>query len=80
MAVPAPKSPFIEEMLDRVATNSFGMSRTDAIKQDICLICKQPATEFSNELSQQEYTLSATCQACQNKLRKELTEDGLQGN
>ena len=35
------------------------------ITADLCAVCAQPATEFTDELSRKEYTISGMCQACQ---------------
>ena len=59
MATPAPKSPQMEQFLE----NLFG--RTTAVLLDYCTICRKPATDFRDDLSRKEYTLSGFCQACQ---------------
>lgn len=65
MAIPSPKAPEIESMLERV----FG--RTTAIRADKCVRepagCGQPATEFRDEVSRTEYTISGLCQRCQDR-------------
>ncbi len=66
MATSSIKDPQIAQFLDNVALNHFGVTRTAAISQDICVMCKKPATEFADALSQKEYTISGLCQVCQN--------------
>ena len=65
MAEPTKKAPEIEAWID--STNPSGRKRVDSIKQDICNWCGKPATEFRDELSRKEYTISGFCQECQDK-------------
>jgi hypothetical protein len=62
MATPSEKSPAMEGFLAR----AFG--RTTAIESDTCAVCKKPATEFDDELSRKEYTISGLCQWCQGEI------------
>lgn len=60
VAEPSEKSPQMEEMLNR----TFG--RTDAITNDRCVMdSTHNATEFRDDLSRKEYTISGLCQECQ---------------
>jgi hypothetical protein len=45
----------------------LGVDRVETIKADACVFCHQPATEFRDELSRREYTISGICQTCQDK-------------
>lgn len=65
MAEPTKKAQEIEDLID--ATNPSGRKRVDSIKQDTCAWCGKPATEFRDELSRKEYTISGFCQDCQDK-------------
>ena len=65
MAEPTKKTQGIEDLID--ATNPSGRKRVDSIKADVCSWCGKPATEFSDELSRREYTISGFCQSCQDK-------------
>ena len=65
MAEPSEKSPEIEKVID--AFNPSGRKRIDSIQQNICTWCGKPATEFTDELSRKEYTISGFCQSCQDK-------------
>jgi len=66
MAEPSKKAQEIEDLID--AINPSGRKRVDSIKHDICSWCGKPATEFRDELSRIEYTLSGFCQECQDKM------------
>jgi len=63
MAEPTKKARCIEDAID--AINPSGRKRVDSIKQNICSWCGKPATEFRDELSRREYTISGFCQECQ---------------
>jgi hypothetical protein len=45
-----------------------------AIRQDVCISCHGPATEFKDELSRREFSLSGFCQACQDRIFSFLEE------
>ena len=66
MAKPSDKSKPITNFLESI----FG--RTSAITADRCIPapigCGGPATEFRNEISRREYSISGLCQACQDKV------------
>lgn len=64
MAIPSKKSPGIEQTL----TDLFGVDRRTSIITDTCALCKQPAVEFRDSLSEKEYSISGMCQACQDKI------------
>ena len=75
MATPAQKAPALENMM----INMFGFDRRTFIENNKCVPapigCGGDATEFDNESSQREYTLSGMCQACQNKFFGENEDD-----
>ena len=52
--------------------NLFGFYRGIHIAVDECVPepigCGGPATEFKDELSRKEYSISGLCQKCQNKV------------
>lgn len=60
---PIEKSKGIENFLK----NLMGFDRRDFIKKDICTLCKKPATNFKDEISRKEFSISGFCQECQNK-------------
>lgn len=69
MAEPADKAPAIESLLEET------LGRSTSIRADRCLKrpwgCAGPATEFRDELSRKEFTISGYCQACQDRYFKE---------
>ena len=56
---------FLNEFTKQFAPN---LSRTDAIKNNICVFCGEPASVFKDELSKREFSISGLCQNCQNKV------------
>jgi hypothetical protein len=64
MARPTDKHSQIERFLDGLS------DRTNSIEGDVCipppLGCGEDASEFTDELSEKEYTISGLCQSCQN--------------
>lgn len=66
MATPSEKAPAMEEFLEE----QYG--RSSAIKADKCIKppvgCGGPATEFQDNLSKREYTISGLCQKCQDRI------------
>jgi len=66
MAKPTDKAPELEDMLEKLT------GRTTAITSNICVKppygCAGPATEFRDELSRREYTISGLCQKCQDSI------------
>jgi len=71
MAEPSPKSPAMNLFLDEFARQFHGRSRTEAIKLDVCVICGKDAIDFTDELSETEFTISGMCQSCQDKTFRE---------
>lgn len=65
MAEPTKKHPEMEKLID--ATNPSGRKRVGSIRGNICAWCGKPATEFRDELSRKEYTISGFCQECQDE-------------
>lgn len=68
MATPTNKSPEIESFI----TKTFGHDRREVISGNHCvpppLGCGGPATEFKDDLSRKEYTISGLCQKCQDSI------------
>ena len=73
MAKPSEKSPEITQFLE----DRFG--RSTALKNDVCIPaptgCGGPATEFDDDLSRKEYTMSGLCQNCQDSVFGPSDED-----
>lgn len=65
MATPAPKAPEIERELEHRCQEAFGRGRIASIRADVCVCCGKSATQFRNEVSVKEFTLSGFCQDCQ---------------
>ena len=53
------------EAVENLFTELTGVDRRAEIRADRCTFCKGPATEFKDELSRKEYTISGLCQKCQ---------------
>lgn len=55
----------VDKVLDALAEEAWGISRSDAWKKGICIACKKPidVTDFT-DLDRQEYQQSALCPAC----------------
>jgi len=68
MTTPSEKNPELVEFLEEASKNLFGVSRAEAITKDKCVTCGQTATEFRNEISRREYTISGMCQKCQDSV------------
>mgnify|MGYP007044129294 CR=1 FL=1 len=68
MTVPAKKSPALETMLNKFTSTTFGRERTDSISKDVCVTCGKEATNFKDQLSRKEYTISGMCQTCQDSV------------
>lgn len=45
-----------------------GQDILNDIKNKICPFCKQPISEFRDEISIQEYLISGLCQTCQDNI------------
>lgn len=65
MTKPSKKSPEMEKFLDESTQKMWGRTRTDSIKQDICVFCGGKASTFRDALSKKEFTISGLCQSCQ---------------
>ncbi len=46
----------------------FGEQPADALKENRCVNCKKPVTDFRDEVSEKEYRISALCQECQDEI------------
>lgn len=68
MATPVKKAKAIEDLLDILAEDAFGRTRTEAIEQDICVDCGNDAREFNSERARREYAISGLCQVCQDEI------------
>jgi len=62
------KSKGMTIFLDKISEGAFGIPRTEAIRRKMCVICKDPITEFRDNLSAKEYQISGLCQGCQDEV------------
>jgi len=63
---PSEKSPEIESML----TSLTGVNRPHSIRMNRCVFCStsvNPQTDFKDEISRREFTISGICQKCQDE-------------
>lgn len=71
MARPSDKSEQFEQELEKLT----GVDRRAAITADVCVPapigCGKPATQFRDELSRKEFTISGLCQTCQDRFFEE---------
>lgn len=61
MAEPTIKHPGIRDFQSAIMDKNV----TASIQQDRCVSCGGPATEFTDELSKREFSISGLCQSCQ---------------
>jgi hypothetical protein len=57
----APKAPSIR----RMQSDFMGTDVVASINQDKCCSCGGPATEFKDDISRREFSISGLCQTCQ---------------
>jgi hypothetical protein len=62
------KSPQVEAALEGVSLAMIGRSHSVARATQTCVSCGGPATEFKDEVSRKEYSLSVLCQKCQDRI------------
>jgi hypothetical protein len=60
---PTEKSPEIDALLK----SSFGINRRKSILNNRCVFCGKQATEFTDEISKREFSISGICQKCQDE-------------
>jgi hypothetical protein len=68
MAKPTWKTEGVRKALDEMTSDIYGRSGSNAIENDICVSCGEPAVEFTDELSRREYAISGLCQKCQDNI------------
>jgi len=54
--------------IDKVLTQMMGKNRYDTVMESLCMTCDGYATEFKDEISKKEYTISGMCQDCQDNV------------
>ena len=60
-AADAPSNTYLANGVEETGASNI----VTAILLDYCTICRKPATDFRDDLSRKEYTLSGFCQTCQ---------------
>ena len=71
---PVEKSSEMVKVLDTISLNMFGKSRSEAIRQNICVNCGGEADIFVDIKSKREFALSGLCQNCQDSLFDSIGE------
>ena len=71
---PVEKSSEMIKVLDTISLNMFGKSRSEAIRQNICVNCGGEADIFVDIKSKREFALSGLCQSCQDSIFGSLGE------
>jgi len=57
--------------IDQFITKALGIQRRESIQREVCAVCHKkvdPKTDFRDELSLKEYSISGMCQECQDKI------------
>jgi len=63
---PSRKSPEINRLINSI----LGVDREKTIRENACVFCQKsinPDTDFKDEISRREFTISGICQGCQDK-------------
>tara|TARA_R110000824_G_scaffold249237_5_gene438235 strand:+ start:563 stop:1033 length:471 start_codon:yes stop_codon:yes gene_type:complete len=55
----------LQQFIDDVAVEVYGMTRTEALQEKKCVACNHKVKMFSNKISADEYNISALCETCQ---------------
>lgn len=59
----------LQDVKDELAMMAYGMTRSEALKQNICIQCKESITEnsFYTANGKLEYQISGLCEHCYDK-------------
>lgn len=62
----------LNEIIDKMAQEIHGMTKTEALAKKVCLECKQAITDasFYSPRGRREYEISAYCEPCFDKITK----------
>lgn len=60
--------------IDELLTHVTGRNRRQCVEEGVCTTCGSTVTEFRDELSAKEFTISGMCQRCQDEV---FTEDSV---
>jgi len=56
----------LENVVDAMSIRAFGEpGYTESLRKRFCVMCKNPVTQFKDDLSIKEYAISGLCQTCQ---------------
>ena len=69
------KSKPIVDHLENVTMELFGRSRVLSIAGNSCMVCGKPATDFKDEISRKEFSITGMCQLCQDDFFKENDDE-----
>jgi hypothetical protein len=72
------KAPKLRELLDDLSRAVTGMTRNEAVEQNICIACKQPP-RFKTELGRKEFFISGMCEYCFDELFADEAEEKPEG-
>ena len=64
MAEPSSKHPSIRDAQSVI----LGRNVVESIQKDTYASCDGPATDFRNDISRREFTISGLCQSCQDRV------------
>ena len=64
MVEPSRKAPAIDLFISQVT----GKSREIQLASALCMTCAGDATDFKDDLSRKEYSISGMCQTCQDNI------------
>ena len=53
--------------VDAMIQELFGVDRRKAICENTCALCGASATQFRDDLSRREFSISGMCQHCQDR-------------
>jgi len=56
------------DAMNKFLNNKMVANRVDSIFDNTCTLCKKEATEFRDELSKKEFSISGFCQKCQDSV------------
>jgi hypothetical protein len=58
----------LRPLVDELAMQAFGRTRTEADTKDVCVSCGERAGTFKNEVSRKEWEITRFCQKCQDDM------------
>ena len=71
------KSPQMKSIINNLSTSIYGISMEEAVKQEICVQCQQPAmSNIFTDLGMEEYYISGICERCWDRM---FGEDEMKG-